>query len=84
MVVPNQAVQTGQDGSYVFVVKEDRTAEMRPVVSGARVEQDLVIEKGLRPGETVVTEGQLRLAPGMRVQIQSPQGGPQRSRPKKG
>ncbi len=84
MIVPNQAVQTGQEGSYVFVVKEDRTAEMRPVVTGARVDQDLVIEKGLKPGETVVTEGQLRLAPGMRVQIQSPQGGPQRARPKKG
>jgi len=76
LIVPNQAVQTGQEGSYVFVVKEDRTVETRPVVTGTRVGQDLVIEKGLRLGETVVTEGQLRLAAGMRVQIQGPGGGP--------
>jgi multidrug efflux system membrane fusion protein len=69
LIVPNQAVQTGQDGSYVFVVKPDRTVESRPVVTGVRVDQDLVIEKGLQVGETVVTEGQLRLAPGSRVQM---------------
>jgi len=69
LVVPNQVVQTGQDGTYVFVVKADRTVESRPVVSGARVDQDLVIEKGLEVGETVVLEGQLRLAPGSRVQL---------------
>jgi multidrug efflux system membrane fusion protein len=69
LVVPNEAVQTGQDGSYVFVVKQDRTVESRPVVPGARVDQDLVIEKGLQAGEVVVTEGQLRLAPGSRVQM---------------
>ena len=83
VVVPNQAVQTGQDGSYVYVVKEDRTVESRPVITGARVDQALVIEKGLQAGETVVTEGQLRLAPGMRVQIQTP-GGPPPGRPPKG
>lgn len=69
LVVPNQVVQTGQDGTYVFVVKADRTVESRPVVAGARVDQDLVIEKGLDVGETVVLEGQLRLAPGSRVQL---------------
>jgi membrane fusion protein, multidrug efflux system len=84
LTVPNQAVQTGQEGSYVFVVKEDRTVEMRSVIAGARVDQDLVIEKGLRPGERVVTEGQLRLAPGMRVQIQNAAGGPPAGRPSKG
>ncbi len=82
VVVPNQAVQTGQEGSYVYVVKDDHTVESRPVVTGARVDQDLVIEKGLQPGETVVTEGQLRLAPGMRVQVQAP-GGPSSGRPPK-
>jgi multidrug efflux system membrane fusion protein len=76
LVVPNQAVQTGQEGSYVFVVKEDRTVEMRPVVTGTRVDLDLVVQKGLKAGEAVVTEGQLRLAPGMHVQIQDPGGGP--------
>jgi membrane fusion protein, multidrug efflux system len=70
VVVPNQAVQTGQDGQFVYVVKEDRTVEMRPVVTGTRVDQQLVIDRGLTPGETVVTEGQLRLTPGSRVQIQ--------------
>jgi multidrug efflux system membrane fusion protein len=69
VVLPNQAVQTGQDGVYVYVVKPDRTVEARPVVTGTRVDQDMVIEKGLRPGETVVLEGQLRLAPGSRVQV---------------
>lgn len=69
-VVPNQAVQTGQDGQFVYVVKQDRTVEMRPVVTGARVDQELVIDRGLEPGETVVTEGQLRLTPGSRVQVQ--------------
>ena len=68
-VVPNQAVQTGQDGQFVYVVKDDRTVEMRPVVTSTRVDQDLVIDSGLTPGETIVTEGQLRLAPNSRVQF---------------
>jgi membrane fusion protein, multidrug efflux system len=67
MVLPSQAVQTGQDGQYVFVVKADSTVEQRPVTSGQRVDQDVVIEKGVRAGEAVVTEGQLRLEPGSRV-----------------
>jgi hypothetical protein len=74
LVVPNQAVQTGQDGTYVYVVKDDRTVEMRAVTPGLRVDQDLVIDKGLEAGETVVTEGQLRLSPGSRVQAGGPNG----------
>jgi multidrug efflux system membrane fusion protein len=70
VVVPNQAVQTGQDGQFVYVVKQDRTVEVRPVVTGTRVDQELVIDRGLQPGETVVTEGQLRLTPGSHVQVQ--------------
>src|SRR6266404_1176677 len=69
LVVPNQAVQTGQDGQFVYVVKPDKTVEMRPVVTGNRVDQELVIDRGLALGETIVTEGQLRLAPGSRVQL---------------
>ncbi len=76
LVVPNQAVQTGQDGSYVYVVKQDNTVEPRPIVTGSRVEQDMVVEQGLKAGETVVTEGQLRLAPGMRVQVRDGSGRP--------
>ena len=75
IVVPNQAVQTGQNGAFVYVVKQDRTVESRPVTTGARVDQDMVVEQGLQPGETVVTEGQLRLAPGSRVAVQGGRGG---------
>jgi len=75
VVVPNQAIQAGQNGSFVYVVKQDRTVESRPVVTGARVEQDMVVDQGLQPGETVVTEGQLRLAPGSRVVIREGRGG---------
>jgi multidrug efflux system membrane fusion protein len=74
LVVPNQAVQTGQDGTYVYVVQDNQTVEMRPVNVGLRVDQDLVIDKGLNAGETVVTEGQLRLAPGSRVLVGGPNG----------
>jgi multidrug efflux system membrane fusion protein len=66
-VVPTQAVQTGQDGQYVFVVKADSTVEQRPIVTSQKMDQDTVIEKGVTPGETVVTEGHLRLEPGTRV-----------------
>jgi multidrug efflux system membrane fusion protein len=69
LVVPGEAVQTGQDGQFVYVVKQDRSVEMRPVVTGAHVDQDLVIESGLALGETIVTEGQLRLAPGVHVRF---------------
>lgn len=75
VVVPNQAVQTGQDGTYVYVVGEDRTVSVVPVTTGPRIDQDMVIDKGLQGGETVVTEGQLRLQPGSRVQIREPQSG---------
>jgi multidrug efflux system membrane fusion protein len=66
-VVPSQAVQTGQDGQYVFLVKPDSTVEQRPVTINQRVADDVVVEKGLKPGDVVVTEGQLRLEPGSRV-----------------
>jgi membrane fusion protein, multidrug efflux system len=73
VVVPNQAVQTGQDGTYIYVVKEDQTVEVRPVTVGPRVDLDMVIDKGLEAGETVVTEGQLRLQPGSKVQFRDQQ-----------
>ena len=69
IVVPSQAVQTGQSGQYVFVIKPDLTAESRPVMAGSTVGGETVIEKGLQPGETVVTDGQLRLAPGAKVEL---------------
>ena len=69
IVVPSQVVQTGQAGSYVFVVKPDDTVEMRTVTKGTRIGPDVEVEQGLQPGEIVVSDGQLRLAPGMRVQV---------------
>jgi multidrug efflux system membrane fusion protein len=68
-VAPTRAVQTGQDGQYVFVVKNGQTVELRPVVAGKVVGQETVIEKGLQPGETVVTDGQLRLVNGTAIEI---------------
>ena len=67
VIVPGQAVQTGQDGQYVFVVKPDSTVEQRPVTIGQRTDDAIVVTKGITVGETVVTEGQLRLEPGSRV-----------------
>ena len=71
LLVPTQAVQTGQDGDYVFVVKANMTVESRPVVAGVRVDTNQVIEKGLSVGETVVTEGHVRLVSGTRVKIRN-------------
>ena len=68
-VVPQQALQTGQDGQFVFVVQDNMTVEQRPVMVAQRVGDDVVIQSGLRPGETVVTDGQLRLEQGTRVQV---------------
>jgi multidrug efflux system membrane fusion protein len=69
VVVPSQAVQTGQVSQYVFVVKQDMTAEYRPVVAGNNIAGETVIQQGLQAGETLVTDGQLRLVPGMKVMI---------------
>ena len=80
VVVPNQAVQTGQDGTYVYVVGDDRSVSVVPVKTGPRIDQDMVIDEGLNGGETVVTEGQLRLQPGSKVQIRDQQTGDGRPR----
>jgi multidrug efflux system membrane fusion protein len=72
-VVPSQAVQTGPMGKYLFVVEPDAKGDLkgnlRPVVVGAVMEGETVIEKGVAPGDTVVTDGQLLLAPGSKVEI---------------
>jgi len=77
LVVPTTAVQTGQQGQYVFVVGADLNAEVRPVVAGITTDGLMVIEQGLKAGETVVTDGQIRLAPGAKVVIGKPAEGPQ-------
>jgi membrane fusion protein, multidrug efflux system len=68
-VVPSQAVQTGQSGDFVYVVTPESTAEQRPVKVARTIGGDSVIAQGVKPGETVVTDGQLRLIPGIKVQI---------------
>ena len=69
IVVPSVAVQGGQQGSYVFVVKEDKTVEVRPVQVGRATGDNMIITKGLAAGETVVTDGQIRLVAGSSVSI---------------
>jgi membrane fusion protein, multidrug efflux system len=72
VVVPSQAIQTGQKGQYLFVVKQDATAEIRPVVAGPVIQGMTVIETGLLPGEQVVIDGQMRVVPGGKVEIRQP------------
>jgi multidrug efflux system membrane fusion protein len=71
IIVPPAAVQVGQDGNYVFVVKPDNTAENRPVTVSRTVDGRSVIAKGLAAGERVVIDGQMRLTTGTRVDIRS-------------
>jgi len=69
LVVPAPALQTGQQGHFVFVVKDDRTVETRAVEVERNFDGEVVLKNGLKPGELVVTDGQLRLAPGAKVEI---------------
>lgn len=68
VVVPEGAVQIGQDGSYVFVIKADQTVEMRPVTVARTQHGETVVARGLTAGERIVLEGQLRLTIGTRVE----------------
>jgi multidrug efflux system membrane fusion protein len=68
-VVPTRAIQTGQQGNFVFIVKEDGTVDMRPVTTGIAYGHETVLTLGAAPGETVVTEGQQRLFPGAKVAV---------------
>jgi membrane fusion protein, multidrug efflux system len=71
ILVPSQAVQTGQQGSFVFVVQPAMKVELRPIVAGETIDNETVVNSGLKAGETVVTDGQLRLIPGATVTIKS-------------
>jgi multidrug efflux system membrane fusion protein len=71
ILVPSQAVQTGQQGSFVFVVQPAMKVELRPIVAGETIDSETVVNSGLKAGETVVTDGQLRLIPGATVTIKS-------------
>jgi multidrug efflux system membrane fusion protein len=68
-VVSTAAVQAGQQGPFVFVVKPDQTVEMRSVIVTRSAAAETVITSGVEPGETVVTDGQLRLVPGSRISV---------------
>src|SRR3954466_12458321 len=73
-VVPTAAVQSGQQGTYVYVIKSDNTAELRPVTVARTHGDDSIIRSGVKPGETIVTDGQLRLVPGSRVSVKGGRG----------
>lgn len=74
IVIPTPAIQTGQAGSYVFVVKPDLTVEDRMVTVAHALDGETVVSEGLKAGETVVTDGQLRLTPGARIEIKPSKG----------
>lgn len=69
VTVPSEAVQTGQKGQFILIVKEDRTAEVRQVVPGPSYQGITVIEQGLASGEEVVIDGQMRVVPGNKVEV---------------
>jgi membrane fusion protein, multidrug efflux system len=81
LVIPSQALQTGLAGSFVFVANPEQKAETRPVTVDRAFDGQTVIEKGLRAGERVVTDGQFQLVPGSRLQIKQGVGAPGDRRP---
>jgi multidrug efflux system membrane fusion protein len=76
VAVPSQAIQTGPQGSYVFIVKTDMTAELRNVVLGGEDDGETIVAKGLSAGDNVVTEGQLRIVPGAKMSLRANTGTP--------
>ena len=75
-VVPAHSVITTQQGSYVYVVKSNSTVEQRTVVPARTIGDETVVDKGLRPGETIVTDGQINLIPGAKVEAKNASGEP--------
>ena len=71
VIVPQEAVQIGQKGPYLFVITEDLKADLRNVKTGQKFGQDIIIEEGVRPGEQVVTDGQINLRAGTKVFIKA-------------
>ena len=74
IVVPTAAIQNSQQGQYVFVVKPDKTVELRTISVERASADETIIKSGLKPGETVVTDGQIRLVPGSRINVKPPVG----------
>jgi len=75
-VVPTKAVQTGQQGEFVYLVRKDLSVEMRPVSTGVAQGGMTVVEKGVFPGDTVVTDGQMRLIPGAKITVKRDKAAP--------
>ena len=73
VVVPSQAIQTGQNGQFVFVVTKENSAEIRPVSTGPASQGVTVITKGLQAAEQVVIDGQMRVVPGGKVETKQPE-----------
>jgi multidrug efflux system membrane fusion protein len=71
IVVPSVAVQAGPEGQYLYVVKSDQTVEMRPVTVARTAGRETVLKEGVKPGETIVTDGHLRLVPGSRISVKA-------------
>jgi multidrug efflux system membrane fusion protein len=71
VTVPNEAIQQGADGHFVYVVKDDQSVEMRKIETAASSAGLTAVSKGMTRGETVVTDGQLRLAPGVKVKAKA-------------
>ncbi len=72
VLVPNDATQIGQSGSYVFVVNDKSVAEQRPIELGQREGNDVIVTRGIKPGEEVITAGQMMVRPGATVQVAPP------------
>jgi multidrug efflux system membrane fusion protein len=73
LVVPTHAIQTSQQGEFVYVVQSDNKVAMRPVIAGSVVGDESIIDQGLAAGETVVVDGQLRLTPGAVIETKDQQ-----------
>jgi len=75
LVIPAEALQKRQEGDFVFVVDKDSKAQLRPVTSGRTVAGEVVIRKGLNPGEMVITQGLVQVTPGVKVRLAADQPG---------
>jgi membrane fusion protein, multidrug efflux system len=76
VVVPAHSIVTTQQGAYVYVVKTDKTVEQRTVIPNRTIEAETVVDKGLRPGEVIVTDGQINLMPGAKIEVKSAEAAP--------
>jgi len=70
-VVPAHSIITTQEGSYVYVVKANKNVEQRTVVPNRTIDNDTVVDKGLQPGEVIVTDGQVNLVPGAKIEVKN-------------